>query len=232
MNRADWLTERRRLNEERYDALFAPIYDANWGAIDPTHQQLLGRFLELCPTNGRILDAPCGTGKYWPMLLASGRTVYGIDQSRGMLDCAGSKFPDVPTEKLGLQEMHHREAFDGAICMDSMEFVFPEDWLLVLGNFLRAIRPAAFLYFTVEIAAETEVAGAFAAACKAGLPVVYGEWPEGEGYHYYPSMSQVREWVRLARFRLVEEAVGDDYHHFLVQKPGERDATSSGAEGR
>jgi dihydroneopterin aldolase len=41
--------------------------------------------------------------------------------------------------------------------------------------------------------------------------------PEGR-YHYYPMIEQVREWVQEAGFRLIDEAVGDEYHHFLVQK--------------
>jgi SAM-dependent methyltransferase len=220
MERADWLKARRRLTEERYDSLWAPIYDANWGTvIDPTHRQALTRFLALCPPHALILDAACGTGKYWPMILAAGRTPFGIDQSQGMLGCARHKFPDVHTEKLGLQEMRFREAFDGAICIDAMEFVFPEDWPLVLGNLYAAIRPGGYLHFTVEIALEQDVADAFAAGRQLGLPLVQGEWVEGEGYHYYPAVDQVREWVSRARFHLVEEAVGDDYHHFLVQKP-------------
>jgi cyclopropane fatty-acyl-phospholipid synthase-like methyltransferase len=223
MSRADWLKRIRRLNEERYDALFAPVYDANWGAIAPTHRQFLDAFLTRCPPRGVILDAPCGTGKYWPIILAADRTIFGIDQSRAMLDCARSKFPDVPTEKLGLQEMHFQEAFDAAICMDSMEFVCPEDWPLVLENFYRALPPAAYLYFTVEIAPEKDIEDALAAGRQAGLPLVYGEWPEGDGYHHYPTMQQVREWVHLARFFVVEEAVGDEYHHFLVQRPGDPD---------
>jgi SAM-dependent methyltransferase len=97
------------------------------------------------------------------MILASGRTVFGIDQSQGMLARAKEKFPDVPIEKVGLQEMHYREAFDGASCMDAMEMVFPEDWLLVLNNFYGAIKPTGYLYFTVEIAGEKDIENAFAA---------------------------------------------------------------------
>ena len=219
MDRSDWLKEKRRSGEERYDALFAPIYDENWGAtLALTHQQCLNRFLGLCPPQGLLLDAGCGTGKYWPMILASGRTVLGIDQSQGMLARAQAKFPDVPIQQVGLQEMRYREAFDGAICMDAMEVVFPEDWLLVLDNLYRAIKPTGYFYFTVEIAPEKDIENAFAAGRQLGLPVVYGEWAHEGGYHYYPKIEQVKEWVLLAQFHLMEETVGDEYHHFLVQK--------------
>jgi SAM-dependent methyltransferase len=218
MDRSTWWREKRREAVQRMDTLFAPGYDREWGAIAPTHRRMFERFLDRCPPQGRILDAACGTGKYWPLILARGLTVLGMDQSAGMLANARAKFPEVPVEQMGLQELRYREAFDGVACMDAMEFVFPEDWLPVLDNFHRALRPAAYLYFTVEIAAAGEVEAAFAAAQRLRLPVVYGESAAEPGYHYYPTEEQVEEWLRLARFRLVEEAVGDEYHHFLGVK--------------
>lgn len=229
MNRTDWLREQRRLAEEHEDNIYAPIYDQNWGEIDPLHERFFSRFLGLCPPRGLVLDAACGTGKYWPMILASGRSVLGIDQSQGMLARAGEKFPEVPVEKVGLQEMSYQDGFDGAVCMDAMEMIPPEDWPRVLGNFYRAIKAGSYLYFTVEITSQEEIDQAFADAQRAGLPVVYGEWAYEGGfhgdwaqagaYHYYPQLEQVREWLQASGLRLVDEAEAGEYHHFLVQKP-------------
>lgn len=41
-----------------------------------------------------VLDAACGTGKYWPMLLGAGLRVMGVDQSQAMLDVATRKHPE------------------------------------------------------------------------------------------------------------------------------------------
>src|SRR5262245_19649347 len=128
MERSSWLKEKRRLAEERMDRLFAPTYDEQWGNYsNDSHRAMIEQFLTLCPPGCTILDAACGTGKYWPLILASGRSIHGIDQSWQMLLKAQAKFPDVPVTKLGLQEMSFAAEFDGAICMDAMEFVFPED---------------------------------------------------------------------------------------------------------
>jgi SAM-dependent methyltransferase len=116
MDRSTWLQEQRRVTEAQDDTIYAPIYDQKWGAIAPTHQQFFHRFLGLCPPQGLILDAACGTGKYWPLILASGRRVFGIDQSQGMLARAHAKLPEVPSEKVGLQELRYRETFAGAVC--------------------------------------------------------------------------------------------------------------------
>ena len=227
MDRETFIKNRRRLMQMRYDTLWAPIYDQEWGAsISPTHQQWLQRFLEHCPPGGLILDAACGTGKYWPMITGSGRKVFGIDQSRGMLDQAHAKFPQVSTQKLGLQEMRFLKQFDGAICIDALECVFPEDWLLVLNNLRIAVKPGCPAYFTVELAEEDDLTEALLAGQKMGFPLVYGEWIREGSYHYYPPIDQVKVGIGQAGWLLLDDAVGDEYHHFLVGKPPAEDAAT------
>jgi 2-polyprenyl-3-methyl-5-hydroxy-6-metoxy-1,4-benzoquinol methylase len=218
MERSTWLKEKRRTTEARYDTLHASTYDEHWGYINPSHRTFLQRFLALCPPGCTILDAACGTGKYWPLILESGRSVVGIDQSQQMLLQASSKFPNVHTEKHGLQEIDDSEAFDGIICMDAMECVAPEDWPLILNNFHRALKTNGHLYFTVELIAVEELDHAYNEARKQGLPVVHGEYAHKAGYHYYPELEQVRAWLGQALFSIIEEGEGDDYHHFIVRK--------------
>jgi hypothetical protein len=69
------------------------------------------------------------------------------------------------------------------------------------------------------IAAEKDMENAFAAGQQSELPVVYGEWVQEGFYHYYPKIEQVKDWGQLARFHLMDETVGDEYHHFLIQRP-------------
>jgi SAM-dependent methyltransferase len=170
-----------------------------------------------------ILDAACGAGRYLPFLLEKKHSIIGIDQSQGMLASAQARFPAVPFEQVGLQEMDFRGIFDGAICMDAMENVPPEDWPRVLGNFHRALKQPGWLYFTaetIENADENEIKQAFERSQQAGLPVVYGEWPdEDEVYHYHPGNAQVREWVGQAGFEILKEANGELwYYHILLRK--------------
>ncbi len=42
-----------------------------------------------CPAGSMIVDAPCGTGKYFTMVAAAGHRVACADQSAGMLTQAG-----------------------------------------------------------------------------------------------------------------------------------------------
>lgn len=222
MNRNTWLKEMRRDCEEQYDRE-APLYDKEGGVYSNiTHQKFIQVFIGFLPQNSRILDAACGTGRYLPFLLEKGHTILGIDQSQGMLERARAKFPEVQFEKVGLQEMAYREVFDGAICMDAMENVSPEDWPLVLSNFQRALKKHGTFYFTaetIENADENEIKQAFERSQQAGLPVVYGEWPDEEVYHYHPTNKQVKEWAQQAGFEILKEGNGEIwYYHILVQK--------------
>lgn len=222
MDRITWLKEMRRECEQQYDRE-APLYDEEGGVYSNiAHQQFIQEFLRLLPQNSRILDAPCGTGRYLPLLLEKGHSIVGIDQSRGMLEHAKAKFPGVQSEKVGLQEMAYREAFDGAICMDAMENVPLEDWPVVLHNFHRALKARGYFYFTVETienADANEIRQAFERAQQAGLPVIYGEYPDEGVYHYHPTSQQVRDWTQQAGFEILKDGNGEIwYYHILVRK--------------
>jgi SAM-dependent methyltransferase len=230
-DRGAWLRSLRRVDEQQEDAL-AGDFDAQWGEIEPTHQAFVERFLSRLPPDGRVLDAACGTGKYFPMVLASRRRLVGVDHAGAYLAVAATKFPQVPTDKHDLQDLPYEGEFDGVLCVDAMEFVPPEEWPLVLEHFHVALRPGACLYLTVERAREEQVRAANEAARRSGLPVVDGEviWGEPDGYyHHYPSMQQVRGWLADAGFAIQEEFEGPwhqegyAYHHVLahVEAQGE-----------
>ena len=190
----------------------AELYD------NASHQQFIQKFLGFFSKPGTLLDAACGTGRYMGLLLEKGHTVIGIDQAQGMLDQARIKFPSVHLEKIGLQEMTFQDGFEGAICMDAMEHVCPEDWLPILQNFHRALKPSGVLYFTVELADENDVELAFQQGQALGLPMIHGEWINTDVYHFYPSMPQVRMWLQQAGLDILEEGEGDGYHHFITRK--------------
>lgn len=178
------------------------------------------RLLAATAAGGNILDAPCGTGKYWPAILASGRHVEGIDQSAQMLEYATRKYPDVPSRRLGIQELDDHERFDAVICMDSMEYVGPEDWPAVVRHLRDAARPGAPLYLTVELIDPEGLAEAVQAARARGEPVVDGEdlQPDG-GYHYFPRRGQVLAWLIDAGLDVIDESEGDFYWHLLLRRP-------------
>jgi hypothetical protein len=108
------------------------------------------------------------------------------------------------------------------MCVDAMEYVFPEDWPLVLSNLGRAVRPGSLIYLTIERIDPTEIATVYEEARSDGLPVVHGEnIRRGGGYHYYPNPDRVSRWLAAEGLEVVDEAVSRAtnyaYHHLLVR---------------
>jgi SAM-dependent methyltransferase len=214
--RAAFLAERRRVAEDRFDRLFAQTYDIDWGDISPTHAAMLDRLLAATVPGGEVLDAPCGTGKYWPAILASGHRVTGIDQSSGMLTQAARRFPDVPTRHLALQDLDDNGRFDAVTCIDAMEYVGPEDWPGVVGRLHDAAKPGAPIYLTVELPDPGEAEAGYEEALGRGEPVVEGEAVHADGgYHYFPAGVQVLAWLAGAGIEVDETLEGDHYLHVL-----------------
>ena len=221
--RQRWLRDVRvfmRQDEESVSAKF----DAEWGEVGPAHEACLNGFLERLPPRGRVLDAACGTGKYFDRVQPRGFNLVGIDYCAEHLRRAAHKFPGVQTELRALHELEARAEFDGVMCVDAMEMLPPEEWPVVLRNFARALKSRGWLYVTIERLRDDQLEAATAEARLRGLPVVTGETVDAEGlYHFYPTLNELGEWTREAGFRLAEElaepweAEGYAYHHMILQ---------------
>jgi cyclopropane fatty-acyl-phospholipid synthase-like methyltransferase len=168
--------------------------------------------------------------------------VFGIDQSAGMLARArehypAERFPQLRYEKMGLQEMDFSAAFDGAICIDTMEHICPEDWPEILRNFQKALKPGGVLYLTTDWAEADELEASYQRSQARGLPVVYGEVADeldaayeqaktggpvldASVYHYHPPLEQVRAWIGQAGLTVEEIGAGSEYYHILARNSG------------
>ena len=221
MDRQVWLAQRRQAVIASYDAE-AATYDEHEYPSD-MQREWVARALRLIPPGGTVLDAPCGTGKYFPVLAAAGHPVVGADQSAGMLAQARARGIAVALEHVALQDLSYAQEFDAVITVDAMENVAPEDWPLVLANLHRAARPGGVMYLTVEETDQSEVDQAFAGLSARGLPAVRGEVVEGDvaGYHYYPGREQVLEWFGREGLEIADEGFGQEegwgYRHFLLR---------------
>jgi SAM-dependent methyltransferase len=223
MDRRTWLDDRRSAVASAYDAA-APTYDQ-----DPYPAQAQARFvarlLETCPPGGLVLDAPCGTGRYFGQVIEAGRRVVGVDGSAGMLAMARERGLAEALHRLDLQELTFVREFDAVMTIDAMENVPPEDWPLVIANLHRAVRPGGHLYLTVEEQPDALVDAAFQALSAAHLPAVRGEVVEAgaAGYHFYPGRERVVGWIAGEDLRIVDEsheAAPDGswaYRHFLLR---------------
>ena len=164
-------------------------------AISPSHAAFVARLAGLVRQGGSVLDAACGTGKYWPALLAAGLQVTGLDQSAAMLAQACRKYPQVPSRVLALQDLAELpDRFDGLLCVDALENVAPEDWPVVTVGLATVLKDQAPAYVTVEL-------------------------PDGQPP---PPRDQVRRWLAAAGFAVTEEADADHYWHLLLARTTDR----------
>jgi SAM-dependent methyltransferase len=251
MDRIEWLKQMRMKAEALYDHS-APLYWVKYGMDDSnyeTHLEYLRKFLELVGRPGNLLSAACGAGRYDGILYDTGHSVLGIDQSAGMLARAREhfpteRFPRLQYEKIGLQEMDFHAEFDGAICLDSMEHICPEDYPGIMLAFRAALKPGGVLYITTETTETAvedgeELEAAYEKARTQGLPVVPGEvvdemesaYPQAMSqedvpgevshnavYRYYPPLEQVRAWIEQAGLTIVEEEHGSAAQHFIARR--------------
>jgi SAM-dependent methyltransferase len=227
MDRQAWLDQRRAAVLASYDQ-DTPTYDDH-GSPAQTQRNWVARLLGACPAAAKILDAPCGTGSYFPMVTAAGHRVVGADQSAGMLARARARARGIAVvlHQVRLQDLPYDGEFDAILTIDAMEHIPPEDWPLVLANLHRAARPGALVYLTVEEVTEPVIEEAFATLTRRGLPAVRGEVIDGNvgAYHYYPGRDQVTGWFTSAGLQILDEGFqqqdGWGYRHFLLHTAGQ-----------
>jgi SAM-dependent methyltransferase len=148
MDRQEWLAARRAAVVAVYDAE-APTYDEHAYPV-AAQEGWVARTLRLVPVGGRVLDAPCGTGRYFATVAAAGLSVVGVDQSAGMLAVAQARGIAASLAQGSLQRLGYDAEFDAVLTIDAMENVPPEDWPAVAANLCRAVRPGGHLYVSVE----------------------------------------------------------------------------------
>jgi ubiquinone/menaquinone biosynthesis C-methylase UbiE len=223
MDRQAWLAERRAAVVADYDRGAADYDDLPYPA--DVQYEWVARLLRTVPAGGTVLDAPCGTGRYFPLVTATGRRVAGVDQSAGMLAQARARGIAYSLEQKTLQDLSYSGEFDAVMTVDAMENVPPEDWPTVLANLRRAVRPGGHIYMTVEEVSQANIEQAFQSLSARGLPAVPGEIVEGDvaGYHYYPGRERVLGWFAAEGLIVVDEGHkqenGWGYRHFLLRSP-------------
>src|SRR6266700_3142786 len=105
MNRQEWLAERQAAVVAVYDAE-APAYDEHEYPSD-VQREWVARALGLIEPGGIVLDAPCGTGKYFPVVAAAGHRVAGVGASAGMLAQAASWGVAASLVQVALQDLSY-----------------------------------------------------------------------------------------------------------------------------
>jgi 2-polyprenyl-3-methyl-5-hydroxy-6-metoxy-1,4-benzoquinol methylase len=221
MERQAWLAERRAALVAVYDAEAATYGDDEYPW--DMQREWVARMLGMIPPGGTVLDAACGTGKYFPILAAAGHRVAGADQSAGMLARAQARGIAFSLDRASLQDLSYMRRFDAVLTIDAMQHIPPEDWPGVLANLRGAVRPGGLLYLTVQELEQHHLERAFASLSARGLPAVRGELANGNpaGYHFFPGRDQAVDWFGRQELAIVDEGFGRGngwgHRHFLLR---------------
>ena len=218
ISRQDFLDRAQRISFEHFEAT-AKGYDQEFPDIPPVHVKCVKAFLTSLGPAPAILDAACGTGRFFGVLGNQAARLIGTDQAPAMLERAREKHPDVETHVVPLQSLadaaDHLGSFDGLVCIDAMEWILNADWPKVLRGFFSVLKPGGYAYITVEIPGDAE-RDALARPPLDGAAA--GEIQVKHWFNHFPSAEDVRTWLAEAGFVLVSEKNCEFYRHLLVRK--------------
>ncbi|WP_223489134.1 class I SAM-dependent methyltransferase [Pseudomonas sp. A-RE-19] len=121
-------------------------------------EQLARKALTLAGEPGLILDLPCGTGRFWPLLAEKrNRVIIGADNSKSMLKTAMQAHP---AEVLKRVQPLHTSAFDIGLPDNAVDCIFcmrllhhigeAEDRLAILREFERVTRDTVIVSLWVD----------------------------------------------------------------------------------
>lgn len=185
-------------------------FDPRWEAISPGHRQVLTRFLSRLGPGASILDAGCGTGKYWPVFAEAGLAVTGVDRSASMLKCAGEKLPDAGLVCSPLQAYRPPPgSFDAVWCSDVMECLPPGDWPGVLSCLVASLRPGGLIMVSFE------APGPLRLRLRHYLA---GRHQRSAGHSPLSAGGWLRRVLRRLPVRTIDWQVGDGYRFWLASR--------------
>ena len=126
---------------------------SNW-----REQHMAAQALSLAGNPAVILDLPCGTGRFWPLLARQTQhTILAADNSDAMLAVAREVNPPQLTDRI---KLFQSSAFDIQLDDNSVDHVFcmrllhhitrPEDRLAILKEFHRVSRQTVALSLWVD----------------------------------------------------------------------------------
>jgi SAM-dependent methyltransferase len=132
----------------RWEEKYSPA-----GSMQPRIERFLAVLKQRVPPPAAVLDFGCGAGDIAMGCAASGYRVWGLDQSRGMVERARARdFDrriqlDVPLQLHPLQTSYEDACFDAILASSVLEYL--EEPACCLRELRRVGRPGAWLLATV-----------------------------------------------------------------------------------
>ena len=113
----------------------------------------LGKFAELLPSSGKVLDAGCGVGLPVSLFLVkNGFNVTGVDISQRMIDLAKENVPEGSFYRKNILTLDFPDnSFDGIICVYTLWHIPRKNHSSIIGNFHRMLKEDGILVLNTGI---------------------------------------------------------------------------------
>ena len=117
---------------------------------DPGLLRIDRKFLDLLLPDARVLDCGSGTGKPTAHMIAeSGRAVYGIDQSKTMVELSKEQVPDGSFETVNMVDYTPATDFGGIVAMLSLFELSREEITSMACKWFKWLQPGGYLLIGV-----------------------------------------------------------------------------------
>lgn len=138
----------KKINKESYQVT-AQEFARNVNALAPTGS--IEKFIKLLPSNAKIIDIGCGSGRDAKLLTNLGATVLGIDFSSNLIDIAKSNAPLAEFQLMDIEAMNLPDAaFDGAWAACSLGHVSKEIFPSVIQKIHCILKEKGYFYITLK----------------------------------------------------------------------------------
>ncbi|WP_433676388.1 class I SAM-dependent methyltransferase [Microbacterium gorillae] len=144
----DDLTAARQLYDTVADSYVRRLPDASFEAGEDL--AIIGRFAALIPSDARVLDAGCGTGRMQPVLrsLLPAHRAVGVDLSDEMLRHARLAYPQARFDRGELAALPYPDAsFDAVFAWYSIIHTAPADLAEVFAELRRVLADGGAALF-------------------------------------------------------------------------------------
>jgi len=135
------------LNKRAWNSI-AEIYDdRSETPISDVFTMFTGRL----PEKGKVLDLGCGTGlPYARYLVEKGFDVLGVDLSEDMVKVASKNVPEATFVQLSMNEITHRDEFDGVMSSFSMLLLPPDLFRETASRIHSALVEGGLFYLSLN----------------------------------------------------------------------------------
>jgi len=183
---------------------------------DETLKDYLFHFVATLEDNAVILDIDCSGCGFWKFLRENGIKIIGISDSR----CKSVKLSDrgIRILHMAFTDISFIGIFGGFLLLFVPNLLPPDLNLDILNKAHLALRIGGKGLIALEIEHSGSVSTAIKDELSKKYPALEGDRLVNDKYRFVPTISAVKNLIRLSEFHLVKYTVKSGKAFFLVRK--------------